>query len=279
MKMRSTFIHILSLSLICLSSPAFAQSPSVDIAKNEQKVEQEGIIMFTPPPGWYLADSSLLRKTVKIMVVGKGKGSYPPSINLATQSYGKTLKDYLKTLKASNEAQGNEWKDLGTINTLAGPASLTQSEEKTEWGDVKRMQAIILKNGQIYILMASALKDEFASFYKVFFNAMKSLRVSKDFIEMVSPQRKVILKNAYQGLQDQWKKNLAEAMKEEVNKEKLSAETEGLNNKLFNDENFQTNFWKPYETLINQKFSDMGQEWQSFALEKTKETLFSINPF
>ncbi len=79
-------------------------------------------------------------------------------MNLSTQLFPGTLKDYLKNVKNINEAQGYFWKDLGSITTEAGPASLSQVDTKTEYGDVRQMHVILLKNGRIYILTASALK-------------------------------------------------------------------------------------------------------------------------
>lgn len=133
-------------------------------------------IMFTPPPGWRNADKTPLPEHVKVMVVGKGNYEYPPSMSLGTEEYTGSLKQYLKRIKELNSSKGFEWKDLGTIRTEAGNASLSQVDKKTEWGDVRMMHVILSKNGTIYILTAASLKDEFPKFYKDIFNSLRSLR-------------------------------------------------------------------------------------------------------
>lgn len=137
-------------------------------------------ITFTPPQGWKIADAAELPKSVKVMVVGKGEREYPPSINLGTENYNQPLNDYLKRIKEINVANGTEWKNLGPIQTQAGEANLSQVDIKTQWGDVRMMHVILLKDNVVYILTASALKSEFAKFYKDFFESLQSLRFVKN---------------------------------------------------------------------------------------------------
>lgn len=141
--------------------------------KNSQNAQET--ISFKPPEGWHLADSKALPPSVKIMVVGRGSNLFPPSINLGTENYKGTLKQYLQVIKAINESHGSEWKDLGSIQTKAGSASLSQVDTRTEWGEVRMMHVVLIKDDQVYILTAAALKEEFSKFYKDFFNSMRSL--------------------------------------------------------------------------------------------------------
>ncbi len=55
-----------------------------------------------------------------------------------------------------------------------------QLDTKTEWGNVRMMHVMLVKNGTVYILTAAALQEEFPEFYKDFFNAMKTLRFSQN---------------------------------------------------------------------------------------------------
>ncbi len=136
--------------------------------------------MFTPPEGWGSLDPKKLPGSVKVMVVGKGSDTnYPPSINLGMEEYNGTLKDYLKIVKAINESQNAEWKNLGTIHTEAGRASLSQVDVSTSWGTIRLMHVILVKKGQAYIMTSAALRDEFPRFYSEFFNSMRSLRFGK----------------------------------------------------------------------------------------------------
>jgi hypothetical protein len=177
-----TFSYTLSLAtLICFNllnaeeSPP--KTPEVALQEDYNKIaHQQGAILFTPPQGWKAVDPTLLTSSVKAMVIGKGAHEFPPSINLGTETYKGTLKQYLKRIKEINKSQGSEWKDLGTIRTEAGEASLSQVDRKTQWGDVRMMHVILNKNGTIYIMTAASLKEEFPKFYKDFFNALRSLR-------------------------------------------------------------------------------------------------------
>lgn len=154
------------------------QSVTKPDQQNAQAAPDKESVLFTPPEGWRMAAAESLPPCVKAMVVGKGAFEFPPSINLGTETYSGNLKQYLKRIKDINASQGVDWKDLGTIRTEAGDASLSQVDTKTQWGEVRMMHVILLKDGTAYILTAAALKDEFAKFYKDFFNSLRSLRFS-----------------------------------------------------------------------------------------------------
>lgn len=143
------------------------------LAEATQPVEN---VLFTPPPQWTMVEPNALPKNVKAMVIGKGKGNFPPSINLGIEKYPGTLRQYLKIIKSLNESQGTPWKDLGSIRTAAGEASLSQVDTATEWGEIRMMHVILNKDGMIYMLTAAAKKDEFPQYYKLFFESMQSLR-------------------------------------------------------------------------------------------------------
>lgn len=144
----------------------------------QKNMNEPGAVVFTPPEGWRLADPNALPAHVKVMVVGIGEKDLPPSMTLSVEPYNGTLKQYLKIVKQYNDSHGSEWKDLGTITTDAGEASLSQVDSKTKMGLIREMHLILYKDGRIYILDAAALKDEFPKHYKSFFNAMKSLRIN-----------------------------------------------------------------------------------------------------
>lgn len=137
-------------------------------------------VTFVPPQGWQMADSKELSPNVKSMVVGKGDKEFPPSINLAVEPYKGTQKEYLKIVKRINEAGKREWKDLGIIRTSAGDASLSQVDETGEWGSIRMMHVILVKESIAYILTAAATREEFSRFYKDFFAAMRSLNITKE---------------------------------------------------------------------------------------------------
>ncbi|MBA3720976.1 MAG: hypothetical protein H0W88_01075 [Parachlamydiaceae bacterium] len=243
-------------------------NPTVDIKKLEEE-----IVIFTPPPSWNVADSSSLPPSVKIMVVGKGDKTFPPSLNLSTEPYKGSLKQYLRIVKSMNDSQGYVWKDLGSITTEAGPANLSQVDTKNQWGDVRLMHVILIKNGKVYILTASALKDEFPKFYQEFFKSMRSLRVNKNIFETVSdPKKKAILQTAYQDLLTKWNTALVQKKQEQptLTIDKIKSET-------FKSEQFQKSGWTPFVETINQKFGEMSSDWKTFVIQKVQNDLFEIN--
>lgn len=165
------------LTIYCLFNTVNLACLNAEENSGERKAIEKHIVTFVPPQGWRYADKKILPDHVQVMVVGKGKSAYPPSINLATEEYSGTLDGYLKIVKKINDVPGSNWSVVGTITTKAGEANLSQVESLTEWGEVKMMHTILNKDGVIYIMTASALKSEFPFFYKEFFASMHSLQI------------------------------------------------------------------------------------------------------
>ena len=149
----------------------------------ESDPKQQTVMSFTPPSGWHFADKKDLPPRVQVMVVGKGLKEFPPSLNLTTEEYKGTLKDYLKIVKGINDSKSGQWKKLGQIETKAGKASLSQLDVPSKWGELRMLHAILLSNETIYILTAAALAEEFPKFHKDFFAALKSLRIETQPLE------------------------------------------------------------------------------------------------
>jgi hypothetical protein len=110
------------------------------------------------------------------MVVGPSKTAFPPSICLGLEPYQGSLKQYIRAAKATSDSQGCQWKELGKLSTEAGNVLLYQEDMPTKWGLVREIHAILEKDGMIYMLTAAAAKDEFSTYYKSFFEAIRSLR-------------------------------------------------------------------------------------------------------
>lgn len=230
---------------------------------------EEGIVIFTPPNGWKLAEASALPAHVMAMVVGTGPSTFPPSMNLSSEPYKGTLRQYLKTVKNLNSAQGYEWKDLGSIKTEAGQAGLSQVDTKSQWGEVRLMHVILTKNGRVYILTASALKDEFSLFYKDFFAAMRSLRVSQDVYDLVTDGQQINqLKSAVTKLQDQ-----LSTLVNETKKSNPDISLKEVKSSTFKGQEFQERFWKPFQEMLKQKYGNLGSEWQTLFLKKIEDQL------
>ncbi len=235
-----------------------------------QSMDEPEALIFTPPEGWMVLDPKVLSPRVKVMVLGKSQKDYPPSINLGIEPFKGTTKDYLKIVKSINESQGSEWKDLGMIKTQAGDASLSQVDMPTEWGPVRLMHVILIRNGTLYILTAAALKEEFPQFYRQFFNSMTSLRFNKAAIEMVSSAKKRSqLQKALKDVQAGWKKALAEQHTTQ------NSSTSDLKKQTFESPDFQKNVWIPFNEMLGSDFSDMGSVWKNQLLTKTESELFA----
>ncbi len=186
---------------------------------------------FIPPKGWEFANPEKRPGHVHIQFLGKNTKGFTPSINLASEPAQLSMHEYLKTVKKIHESdRTNSWRDLGKIKTQSGEAYLTEIESRNTSGAVRILQLLLLKDRTVYILTASALKEEFAAFYKDFERAFKSLTVTHDLIGAV-PQA-----------ERQGKLRAA-----------LAAAT-------------STNL-KSLEKLLLSEFSDMGPHWQLLLIQ------------
>lgn len=232
----------------------------------ENILSEKGFLTFSPPQGWRTADKTALPPSVKIMVVGQGNHTFPPSVNLGTEKYKGTLKEYLNMIKEINHSQGADWKDLGTIKTLAGNASLSQVDSKTEWGEVRMMHTIMVRDGNAYVLTCAALKDEFPTFYKDFFSAMRSLNFANDPVRSLSTKAQ---KEEIISLREDLQKSFRQiAEKKQIN---LNDKKNALD--LFESLEFQASSWTPFKEKLKKDFSEFGDNWQIELLEYVKGDL------
>lgn len=265
---RITFSFISAVTSMSFAS-AFSAAPFENTYI--QTAQQPGAVTFNPPDSWHLADPQALPSSVKIMVVGQSSTDFPPSINLGTEKFSGTLKDYLKMIKSINASQGSDWKDLGSIRTQAGTASLSQVDAKTEWGEVRMMHVILMKEGTAYILTAAALKDEFSKYYKDFFKSMRSLRFNKNVYESITnPTLKAKLLSENQSLKSAWDKLMEKEQKEQKN-----TPIEQVAQNVFNSEEFQDKFWSPFKEYLSKEFQDLGPSWQKQLLNQVQSELMS----
>lgn len=271
--MKKIFSTLLTTSVIITSSiQGLPPSSSQTQPTQPTKEAEEGIVFFTPPTGWMLADQASLPGRVKTMVIGKGPSNFPPSINLSSEPYKGTLKQYLKIVKNMNTAQGYEWKDLGSIQTQAGAASLSQVDTKSQWGTIRLMHVIVVKNGNVYILTASAMKDEFSIFYNEFFKAMRSLRIVNDLYGLITDtQQRDQLKTAVGKLQTQWQSLVSQKQTENPQISLQEAQES-----VFKSPDFQNTIWTPFKEMVKQKHSQLGSEWQTLFLQKSEDELFNL---
>lgn len=219
-----------------------------------------GIAVFTPPSGWRSADNKDLSPHVKIFVIGpKIQNDMPPTMNLMIEPYEGTLKSYLKNVKKINDAHGETWKDLGSLKTKAGEASLSQVDIRSKWGGEKLMHAIIVKNGYAYVLTATASKNEFGRFYQQFYSALRSLQIYDHVFDLISvPERRESLKAAYANVQNAFE----QALRSHANAT-FSVSDPNFREQILQSADFQNMEWlplKPSYTVIMQNWELIGKK-------------------
>ena len=139
---------------------------------------------FTPPPGWEISFPPASTPHVKILFTKPNGIKFSPSINLSIEPTSVSIEEYLKIIKEVHEQdRDKEWSMLGKMQTQSGLAQLTQINTSSEWGPVRLLQLILIKQGNAYILTAAALKKEFSLYYSLFQKAFRSLTLTADLIE------------------------------------------------------------------------------------------------
>lgn len=133
------------------------------------------MLTLQTPEGWREADPKSLGSNVQVMLVGKGKGAYPPSINIGSEPYPLNLTDYVKMVKEVNKSLGTPARELGSIDTKAGKVPLIELEMETEWGKVRLLHAILVKDSHVFVVTAAAPKNEYTSFYPQFLKAFQTI--------------------------------------------------------------------------------------------------------
>lgn len=244
------FLQKLVVLCLCMPSMAYSREAEKPVTPQFADIDEPGALTFKPPKEWKLANPEDLSPRVKLMIVGKGSGYYPPSINVGTEPYKGTLRDYLRMVKKVNEGLGSEWRDLGTIETLSGKASLSQVDMNTEWGQVRLMHVILVKNRNVYVVTAGALKEEFSKHYNDFFEAFRSIQLNPDVFDLVSQSEK--------------KRKL------EQEYHKLLKSEEHLS---FDDETFQKEHWTPFLRMLDSEYAYLGSKWKEQTIGKVRRDL------
>lgn len=195
---------------------------------------------FSPPDKWEIANPESYAPSVSICFVKKGRSHFPVSINLASERTSASLDEYVNAVQKIHEQdKRTSWKELGTLNTRAGTATLTQIDTTTELGPARMLQLLFLKNGQAYVMTAAALKEEVKAHYGTFIETFKSFTITSNLLDsIVNMQRKVSLTREIERIQS----------------------SKDWSNKLLT---FQKRFMK--------QFSDLGTHWQLLVLSDIRE--------
>jgi hypothetical protein len=251
------FFKVLLLCLAGLSSVTFAKTSSIPQAAESLSSSQ---CFFIPPKNWEIADPRSLSPKVKIAFLKKGGNGFCPSINLAIEETDASLNEYLKAVKAIHEQdRRNHWRALGKVRTSAGLGQLTEIDSTTEWGPVRILQLIIVKEGQAYVLTAAALKEEIPTYYKEFQSAFRSFTLSNDlFSNIPQTDRRQMLK--------QQQTHLLTACEDYFRSQKKNP---------MEDPRFKEEHWAAFQKSVLDNFGDMGVFWQLLVLRDAHEKLIS----
>lgn len=132
------------------------------------------------PEGWEcVTDQSQLPKKVQLIAISPTKTKFTPSINIASEETDQELTEYVDTAKLYHESEGQtQVTKLGLIPTKAGQAQLLQIDRKTDFGMVRFLQAAVIQDHVAYVVTATCLRDEFASYCSNFFESIKSFEVT-----------------------------------------------------------------------------------------------------
>lgn len=195
---------------------------------------EENYCYFKPPKEWELAQSKNLHGSVKIGFLTKSASSgFCPSLNLATEKVDIPLEAYIKAVKTIHESnRKNRWRDLGRMNTPSGPARLTEIDTHSEWGPIRLLQLISIKDGTAYILTAASLKEEFGQFHQEFKKVFQTFTITPDLMASIT-----------------------DAKKRAAVKQKMEEENKD---------------WKSFQNYILKDFDDMGAYWKILFLAYAK---------
>lgn len=136
---------------------------------------------FVPPTDWEIAHLKKASPFIKIGFIGKGSTDFRPSINLATEEVDVSLKEYVKAVKELQMGDPQtKWRDLGVFQMKGGAGKLVEMTNSSPYGEMKVLQAFLLKDQKAYILTAAVLKDDFAKLQSELLKSFRSLDLISD---------------------------------------------------------------------------------------------------
>lgn len=152
--------------------------------------------LFTPPPSWELADPDMPSRRALVGFIDKKKSGFCPSINLTYERVNLPVSQYLKIVEKKCAANRQKWRRLGKIETKSGPAELVEIETATKFGQARLLQAVLIRNGEAYILTAGALKKDFGKQAGAIEQAMRSMTLCDDLFSLAEDEKE--LREAWQ---------------------------------------------------------------------------------
>lgn len=146
---------------------------------------------FLPPSEWEIAQLKTPSPYIQVGFLGKGTTTFRPSISLAIEEVDVSLKEYVKAVKEIHQGDPlAQWRDLGKFVTQAGVGRLTEISTSSAWGEIKTLQAIVVKEKTAYILTAAVLKKEFSLFQEQILGSFRSMVLIPDIWSPITDSAK-----------------------------------------------------------------------------------------
>lgn len=204
------------------------------------------IALFIPPEGWECVKPKNLPESIEIAFLKKGLIRFSPSLNLSKEKVSVTFKEYLRSVKKLHERDLKvEWNDLGEFSCGAGKGNLADIRTPSAGGELRMLQAIIMKDGWAFILTGAAKREDFPAERGIFLKTMRSLTVVPDLFAAIPDEKKRRdLKKTYDSL------NLCESEEERALR------------------------WKSLPGLLSE-YETLGMYWLFLALREGHERIFS----
>lgn len=223
----------------------------------------EPFYYFIPPASWEIVDPTKLKPMIKIAFVEKSGKTFKPSLNLGIQAANVSLSEYVAAAKKQHLAiRSKKWSELGIVHTKAGLGHLSQIDEKTQVGEIRSMQCMIVQEGLAYVITAVARKEDFLQYHNDFIKVFESFSIHTSTASSLSSLE---LKERYnarvQGLLKDWALFLA------------SFKLTETPSKAFEDQRFRRGLWKDFEKFLSKDFKDKGLAWQVMASREVKDLL------
>lgn len=174
--MKQLITPLLFLSICSQQLPAASKAEILDYYNT--LFETPGAGHFTAPDGWVLGDPDALPGSITMIVTKPSGIRLAPTINVAEEPFDRNTEAYMEVIQGINQDLGYPWRRLGSIQTKAGRAQLCQREIVNEWGTMRQMHVVLVKNHRAYIVTATAPTDDFPKYYKTFSQAFKSFAVN-----------------------------------------------------------------------------------------------------
>lgn len=133
------------------------------------------------PKGWEcIKDKKQLPAKVEVVYIGSSKAQFAPSINVTMEETEMEIDEYMKLVqKYHSSIAGTRCHAVGALESPEGKLRVLQIDRSSQWGVVRFLQAIKIKDQIAYVITATCLNSEFSIYYPEFMRAMQSFKIEK----------------------------------------------------------------------------------------------------